>query len=143
MNKYVAIASAALLVGAVLFMWPPRHWQKVYAADQAVVVSYEEPTESAPDDNGAVAPLDDLAFTRVYHSINGEVPVAGPNVLATGLVGGQTVTTTVTVILPTPGKYVVEIWATATDTSGNESDRSNVIVKRFDFVKPKPPTGLR
>lgn len=137
MNKFLALAAAALLVGAAL-LWPPRHWEKVYASDQAVTVSYEEPAESADG-----TPLDDLAFTRVYHSINGGMPIGSPQVPASDFIGGQTRTTTITVVLPEPGKYTVEIWATATDTSGNESDRSNVIVKRFDFVKPKPPSNVR
>jgi hypothetical protein len=115
-------------------------YQVVHAADQTIAISYDEPTTNA---DPTATPLTDLSHTNVYYSLNGGAKVKGPNVSASAATGGGSKTTSVLVVLPFTGEHRVELWATATDTSGNESAESNRVTKLFDFVPPSPPKNAR
>ena len=102
-------------------------------------VSYIEPTQNT--DNSA---LNDLAKTTINWRV---CPVSGTcsavytkvDVAASALVGGGSISRDVTVPV-TPGQEVnVEVFATATDLSGNVSPESVHVVKRVDRLSPKAP----
>jgi len=104
-----------------------------------ITVSYTEPTQNT-DGTG----LNDLAKTTINWRV---CPVTGAcnavytkvDVAASVLAGGGTISRDVTVPV-TPGQEVnVEVFATATDLSGNVSPESTHVVKRVDRLSPKAP----
>lgn len=104
-----------------------------------LTVTYVEPTTNT--DGSA---LDDLAKTTINSRV---CPVVGPcvaaftpfDVPASSPSGGATIGRQITVGI-TPGQQNnVEVYATATDTSGNVSPDSDHIVKRVDRLSPKAP----
>ena len=104
-----------------------------------LTVTYTEP---ATNTDGS--PLTDLARTNVYTEmlLPGQAPVKGPNVAASASTGGGAISTTITVPIGAalPIKEAnVKVWATATDTSGNEGPPSNVVTKRVDQLAPSAP----
>src|SRR3990167_7488539 len=122
----------------VLFALPA--WAIDFTVSGAVLtVTYTEP---ATNTDGS--PLTDLARTNVYTEIllPGQAPVKGPNVAATALGGGGAVSTTITVPIGAAlaiKEANVRVWATATDTSGNESVPSTAVTKRVDQLAPSAP----
>lgn len=108
-----------------------------------VTVTYTEPTENKCDPAvgcSTPAPLQDLSHTNVYFELaSGGGPQKQPDIPASTTAGGGPVSTTVTVPILEGQEDDVTFWATATDTSGNESDPSNSVVRRFDRLAPAPP----
>jgi len=99
-----------------------------------VEARYSEPTTNADG-----SPLADLAHTNVFFQFPGQAPVKGPNVPASALTGAGAILTTVTVPVVAGQEADVTFWATATDTSANESVRSTEFVKRIDRLPPGAP----
>jgi len=102
-------------------------------------------TYTEPSTNSDGSTLNDLAKTNVYSRV---CPVTGtcaatftkgPDVAASKAAGGGAINTTVTVTI-TPGQERnVEVYATATDLSGNESVESLHVTKRVDRLSPAEP----
>ena len=130
----------ALWLTLVLLLLVTPAWAIDFTVSGAVLtVTYTEP---ATNTDGS--PLMDLARTNVYTEIvlPGQVPVKGPNVVASAPGGGGAISTTITVPIGAalPIKEAnVKVWATATDTSGNEGPPSNVVTKRVDQLAPSAP----
>jgi len=128
------------IVLALVILIPTSAWAIDFTVSGAVLtVTYTEP---ATNTDGS--PLTDLARTNVYTEIllAGQTPQKGPNVAATRPAGGGAITTTVTVPIGaalTIKEANVKVWATATDTSGNESAPSIVVTKRVDQLAPSAP----
>lgn len=98
-----------------------------------VTVTYQEPGTSADG-----SPLSDLSHTTIYHNFGGpkieaaRAPAAAPS-------GRGLITQTITIPVAENQEVNVEIWATATDLSGNESGESSRVVKRIDRLAPAAP----
>lgn len=103
-----------------------------------VVVEYDEPLNNIPNIDGDVTPLTDLDHTTVYYD-KGSGPVNAVEVPATSLNGGGHIIQPISIPVAELEEANISIWATATDTSGNESDPSNTVTKRIDRLKPQPP----
>ena len=125
----------AVLVAISLLLLASPAWAITFTVSGSIVEGqYTEPTTNA---NGSA--LTDLAKTNVYYQIPGQSAVKGPNVPASALTGGGTITTSVTVPLVAGQEADVTFWVTASDTSGNESARSPETVERIDRLSPNPP----
>lgn len=83
--------------------------------------------------------LADLKETRVYYQIVGKSPAVGLTVPASSKTGGQHVSGDVLVPVLIDQEADVNLWATALDLSGNESDPSNILQKRIDRLAPGAP----
>jgi hypothetical protein len=99
-----------------------------------VQVDYDEPTTNADG-----TPLDDLKETRVYVKLPNQAPSVATTVPASRPTGGGHVTTTITIPVAQGTVVAADVWATAVDTSGNESGPSNVVTVRIDLLPPAPP----
>jgi len=95
--------------------------------------SYTEPTV-----NEDGSPLSDLAKTTIYYDL-GAGQVKALDVPASSPTGGGQISQTVTVPIVSGQEANVKFWATATDTSGNESAPSNSVTVRIDRLAPGPP----
>lgn len=132
--RRLLLLAVAVVLGLVL---PRPAGAITFTVTGSVVeASYTEPTTNA---DAALSPLTDLAHTNVYHQVPGQSPVKAPNVPATALTGGGAIVTTVTVPIVAGQQADVTFWATATDTSGNESARSTEFIRRIDRLPPGPP----
>lgn len=128
-------ALALLLASA-----PAAQALEVTPTGAVVTVSYTEPTTNT--DN---SPLNDLAKTTIHWR---ECPTAGPcsaaytqvDVPASALAGGGAISKDITVPVPPGVERNIEVFATATDTSGNLSPESAHVVKRVDRLSPKAPS---
>ena len=100
----------------------------------SVTATYTEPTTNAD-----ATPLADLAKTNVYYQLPGGTPVKGADVPASRPLGGGAISTQVTVPVVAGQDVLVTFWATATDTSGNESARSAEVQRRIDRLAPTAP----
>lgn len=105
-----------------------------------LTVTYTEPTTNT--DGSAI---NDLASTQVHFRL---CPTSGtcsasftvaPNVNASAATGGGAISTSVTVNIVAGQENNVEVFATATDTSGNVSPDSLHVVKRVDRLSPSAP----
>ena len=105
-----------------------------------LTVTYLEPTTNTDG-----SPINDLASTNVsYRLCPTSGPCAapytlGPNIAATAPTGGGSISTQVTVPVGPGQEANVEVFATATDTSGNVSPESAHVTKRVDRLPPSPP----
>jgi len=84
---------------------------------------------NAPTTNEDGTPLTDLSHYTLY---------------VENLAVGMNITGTTFQFDPTPYSegQTLEVWVTASDTSGNESLPSNTVDFAVPFVAPSPPTGL-
>ena len=98
-----------------------------------ITVSFTEPTTNK---NGT--PLKDLARTSIYTKIAGAV-AKQLDVTASGLTGGGSVSKKITVSVAEDEEVDVEVYATASDISGNESVSSVSTVVRIDRMAPAAP----
>jgi hypothetical protein len=105
----------------------------VNATGAEIEVSYKEPSTNK---NGSA--IQDLAKTTVYYD-KGQGPVHAVDVEASQETGGGPINITFITPIEENEEADVSIWATATDKSGNESDKSNIEMIRIDFLKPSPP----
>lgn len=126
-------ARLLLFVAFWLVLTAPAYAIDATVTGVEVTVTYQEPSV-----NSDGSPLSDLDHTTVYHNFGGP-KVEAARVPATLPVGGGTVTQTITIQVPESTEADVEIWATATDTSGNESAESARVVKRIDRLAPGAP----
>jgi hypothetical protein len=105
----------------------------VTATGTIVRVSYTEPAVNM--DN---SPLTDLDHTTIYYDM-GNGPVLALVVPASRATGGGNIAQDVTIPVLAGQQATVSFYATASDQSKNESDRSNTVVIRIDRLAPGPP----
>lgn len=110
----------------------------VYAIDASVTgvevaVTYQEPATNADG-----SPLSDLDHTTIYHNFGGP-KVEAARAPATASVGNGLITRTITIPVGENQEVNVDIWATATDSSGNEGAESARVTKRIDRLAPGAP----
>ena len=98
-----------------------------------ITVEYTEPTTN---ENGAV--LEDLSHTSIYYDM-GDGAVKAVDVPAANPTGGGVISQAVTVPVTSGMERDVQIWATASDGSGNESAPSETKVVRVDRLAPSAP----
>lgn len=98
-----------------------------------VTLHYDEPVSNADGSS-----LTDLHHVTIYYFAN-NVPVKSVDVPATALTGGGTNVTATAPYSVADGIVSVSFYATAVDTSGNESARSNVVKKSIVITKPRAP----
>lgn len=99
-------------------------------------LSWEAPTAR---EDGTPLQAGDLAEYRIYYAVDGAEEV-GPIVVTSG----QSETVTID-LSPRPQPYAVRFEATAVDTDGRESARSNSVQLEFvvsSTAAPAPPTRL-
>ena len=100
-----------------------------------VVVKYTEPTTNADG-----SPLVDLAKTKIYWVIVGSTtPAVTIDVTATKATGGGIISQTLILPIAANKEADVQIWATATYKSGNESGPSVKEAVRVDRLPPGEP----
>jgi hypothetical protein len=99
-----------------------------------VTVEYDEPVTNADG-----TPLQDLKETRIYYQMGSAAPTLAVTVPATALTGGGHIVQKVAVPVGPNQEADVVFWATAVDTSGNESVRSSSVTVRIDRLPPAPP----
>ncbi len=107
------------------------------AATVSTDLSWEPPTTR--EDGTPLAPTE-IAEYRIYITVDGEA-VGEPVVVA-----NDTTETVTLELAPRAEQYVVAFQATAVDTNGRESDRSNRVEQAFvvaSTADPSPPTQLR
>lgn len=125
---------------AVVFFAAPAAADPIAATvtGATVTVTYGEPTDNAPNNQGQVTPLTDLAGTAIYYD-KGAGQVEAIQVPASGPTGGATITSQITIPAVQGEEFDAIITATATDLSGNESAHSAPVTVRIDFLPPGPP----
>jgi hypothetical protein len=106
---------------------------EVIPSGAEVSVSYQEPTTNAD-----ATPLNDLAKTNIFYDI-GDGPVMARETSAISVNGGGNVIEKITLPVAQGQILNVTFWATATDTSGNESIKSQEVSLRIDLLPPAPP----
>ena len=105
-----------------------------------VTVSYQEPTTNEVDYLGNTTTLDDLHATSIYYQMPGSTtPVVALVVLSTSTTGGASISKAITVPSQNKRRVAYTFWATATDTSGNESIASPTFSVIIDKLAPAPP----
>lgn len=128
MKKFVWGLSAILLLGGAA-VWAITG----NLTGSEVNVSYDEPTTNADG-----SPLTDLKETSVYYDVGLGAVKIKTNPAATPS-GGKSITNTFVIPVSTGVAAVATLWATATDTSGNESAKSANISVRIDRLAPAAP----
>lgn len=126
----------ALLVLTLLLVAVPS---LALAFDVTVTGTQLRAEYKEPSVNKDGSPLVDLKETRVYFQIVGKSPAVGLTVPASSKTGGQRVSGDVLVPVLVDQEADVNLWATALDLSGNESDPSNMLQKRIDRLAPGAP----
>jgi len=136
MKKYYEVTIAALAV----FIFAALTTHAVFAVSftptaTEVLAECDEPTTNVDG-----SPCDDLAFIRFYYQKSAaEAPVMALQVNASSPSGGGHVSARFQVPVAQDQQADVQFWATAVDTTGNESDRSEVRTVRIDRLRPSPP----
>jgi hypothetical protein len=95
---------------------------------------YTEPTTNADG-----SPLTDLNHTSIFYDVGDGVPVNVVDLPSSLNTGGQQVSYSFMVPIVEGQEADVSFWATATDTSGNESAPSPVVIRRIDRLAPSFP----
>ena len=98
-----------------------------------VTLEYDEPNQNTDG-----SPVADLDHCTLYYNM-GAGDVAGKMVPASSPTGNGHIQTPLEVPVLAGMERNVDIWATASDTSGNESPRSNTVNVRLDRLAPGPP----
>jgi len=104
-----------------------------------VEATYIEPVNNEPDDAGNITPLTDLGKTTIKFQVQGSADITTTDVPATAPTGGGSIDQTVVVPALGQKQASVDFWATATDTSGNESVPSAKTTLSIDKLAPMPP----
>jgi hypothetical protein len=125
----------ALAISLFLLAAGPAWALTITPSGAQLTVTYKEPTTSV---DGTA--LDDLKLTTIYYQVQGGPPIVKAlEVPATRAAGGGAIEKPITIPAEPGKKIYVNIWATATDLSGNESDKSNIVTQRVDLLAPSPP----
>jgi hypothetical protein len=122
----VLVLILGLVSGASAFVATPTATE--------VMVEYDEPVTNADG-----TPLQDLKETRIYYQMGSAAPTLAATVPATAPTGGGHIAQKVAVPVGPNQEADVTFWATAVDTSGNESVRSSTATVRIDRLPPAPP----
>ena len=99
-----------------------------------VEVKYLEPATNSDGSS-----LTDLESTSIFTQVQGSDPSKVVDVAATSSRGGGNITQIITVPINENAEVNVDIWATAKDTTGNESVPSQKITIRIDRLSPSAP----
>ena len=98
-----------------------------------LTITYTEPIV-----NSDASPLVDLDKTTIFvEPVGGNLIIQ--DVPATALTGGGTISQTITVPVPDFAETNVNVWANASDITGNVSANTPVILKRIDRLPPGAP----
>lgn len=123
------------LILALIFPFSVAEAIDAIVVKTTVKVSYTEPIINA---NGSS--LVDLLHTNVHYDIgNGPVKPLDGEVEAVSVNGGSAITVEITIPVIEGTEKDAKIWATATDSSGNEGPKSPIITKRIDLLPPGAP----
>lgn len=122
-----------ILVLILIFLPCASHAIDATVTGTQITLDYTEPTTNK---DGSL--LTDLDHTTIYYD-KGEGTVKAKDVPATALTGGGSISEQFVVPVAEDTEADVNIWATATDTSGNESADSEIITKRIDRLAPGAP----
>ena len=96
-------------------------------------VEYTEPSLNTDD-----TPVSDLHHTSIFYDL-GAGPVLVIELLASLNTGGGLISYSFIVPVVAGQEANVNFWATASDSSGNESAPSEVVTLRIDRLAPKAP----
>jgi hypothetical protein len=111
--------------------------QIVDASTVKLDATYTEPTKSV---DGVL--ISDLSYTSIYYQVGTQTPVKVPQVPATKPQGGGSIATSVLFPLAAGQRSIVKFWVTATDLTGNESNKSNEVTLNLERVSPDAPLGF-
>jgi len=125
-----------LLLGLVMLSFA---CSAAWAEPTIINFSYIEPTTNTDG-----TPCTDLEFTTLYWTLNGAIPDSGLvlRALATSPGGGGTVSGSLTLEVPPGVVSTIELWATGTDKSMNESEDTPHVTTTRDFLAPSAPSNL-
>ena len=93
-----------------------------------------------PESNANGTPLTDLKQTTLYYQLQGGPVVTAAVIPASTPAGGQSVVRDLLIPVLEGQESRVEFWATATDDDGNESGKTEIVVKIIDRLAPMPPS---
>lgn len=99
-----------------------------------VTFRWEEPTTDTQGN-----PITNLGGSRLYRLHEGNTTPNVDDVAATTPQGGGTVSYDIDFGVPDGVERVIDTWATAKDTDGDESDHSNHVVLHVDRLAPAGP----
>ena len=123
-----------LLIALLLLVIPMNvHALTATVTGVTIGVEYDE-----PDQNADGTPLMDLDHTSIFYNM-GAADVKAKDVPATTLTGNGHIEVPFDVPITAGMERIIDVWATASDTSGNESPRSTTIKVRVDRLPPGPP----
>lgn len=134
----------SIIAIAILFGFGTAHADVVTTGTQ-VTATMDEPTMNVENSDGVVTPLTDLKETWITYEIQDDVlggmgeVVCGERIPATSPSGGGAVSTSCVVPVTPNSETDVVFRGYAIDTSGNESDPTPEVVKRFDSLRPEAP----
>ena len=121
-------------LGLVLLFASPALAIDFTVTGATLTVGYTEPTTN---EDGST--LTDLDHTNVYVKVGNGAFVKGANIPASKATGGGVISTPVNVTAPAHATTTVSLYATATDTIGNESVPSVTVTKSIDRLSPASP----
>lgn len=134
-----------IIVIAIVLGFGIAHADIVTTGTQ-VTATMDEPTMNVENSGGVVTPLTDLKETWVTYEIQdavlggvGEV-VCGERIPATSLLGGGKASTSCVIPIPANSETDVTFLGYAVDISGNRSDPTPEVIKRFDSLRSEAPT---
>ena len=111
----------------------PVYALTVTATGVDLTVSYTEPATNVND-----SLITDADHTSIYFDI-GAGTVKALDVPATSINSGGEIVQNISIPIIDGQESDVSVWATSSDISGNESDKSNIIIIRIDRLKHNPP----
>ena len=128
MKKLISIIIGLLILGLV----PITNAAPIDATISGIdlTITYTEPTL-----NVGGSPLLDLDKTTIYINPS-NAPIFTREVAASSPTGGGNIIQVITVIVNEGEEIDVEVWATASDRSSNESASSPIKFKRIDRLAP-------
>lgn len=129
------VCFALFCLFSVVILWDESFAIDFTVSGVVVSVSYKEPVT-----NSDGSQLTDLSFCSIYHKFaDGDVVAKDKDIPASSATGGGNVSDSVTVPVAEGVEKNVDFWATCSDTSKNESVKSNIVRVRIDRLSPSPP----
>jgi hypothetical protein len=139
LHRAVLLSVMIFFLSLVFLMW--FYVLGVFAVDFTVSgvvvnVSYKEPVTNTDG-----SPLTDLKLCSVYYQFSdSDAAVRAKDINASSLTGGGNVSDSFSVPVAEGVEKDVDFWATCSDTSGNESKKSDVVRLRIDRLAPSSPS---
>jgi len=122
-----------LALALALIITPNAHAFTAKVTGVTITVEYDEPGFNADD-----SALLDLDHTSIYYNM-GAADTKARDVPASAKTGNGHIQIPVDVPVLAGMERTVNLWATASDETGNESGRSNTVTVRVDRLPPGPP----